>query len=352
MRSLLFVSSICCTLLFISCKVETPVPGDFILSTTAKNNAVVNGGELTLSLKAKRSIAVDSINYSLEGENLGTATQMGEFVINPKSKKLGHKTLQASIYTPKGMITVKQQIILLHRVAPKIYGYKIVNRYPHRTDSYTQGLEFVGDKLFESAGSYGKSKLRAVDYKTGEVLKEYLLDNAYFAEGLTVHNNKIYQLTWQENLGFIYDANSFEKIGTFTYDQSKEGWGLCNDGTSLYKSDGTTKIWKLDSKTVREQSYIEPTDNVSVKTKFNELEWINGKIYANTYQKAAIAIIDPNSGAIEGVIDLRSIVKEVQDGLDKQNEVLNGIAYKKNEDRLFVTGKHWNTLFEIEVIDK
>ena len=188
------------------------------------------------------------------------------------------------------------------------------------------------------------------NYETGEITKRIDLDDKFFAEGLTLIDNKIVQLTWRENVGFTYDPETLEKTGSFTYNESKEGWGLCNDGKVIYKSDGSSRIWLLDPKTLAEKDYIEITDNKKVRKEFNELEWINGKIYANTYQYDSIAIIDPSSGAIEAVIDLRSLKKKVQGGLDEDNEVLNGIAYKADEDRLFVTGKHWNKLFEIKVI--
>jgi len=334
-----------------SCE-EAARPSDFEITTSVKKNTVKNGGEIKLSLKAKKNTTIDSVSYALEGKKLGTTTSLSNYTISPSVKTLGHKKLNATVYTPQGPIKVEGKLIVLNTKAPKIYSYEIVNRFPHQTDAYTQGLEFVGDDLYESTGQYGESKLRKVDYKTGEVLKEVTLDNAYFAEGLTVLNDKIYQLTWKENTGFIYNKDTFEKTGTFAYNKSREGWGLCNDGSNFYKSDGTTKIWKLDSKTLQEQSFIEPTDNTSVKTKFNELEYIDGKIYANTYQVASIAIIDPKNGAIDGIVDLRPIVNEVQQNLDKANDVLNGIAYKANEDRLFVTGKHWNTLFEIKIVEK
>ena len=265
---------------------------------------------------------------------------------------LGNKRLQATIYTTKGKATATTKLVLLNNTSPKVYSYTIVNRYPHQTDAYTQGLEFIGDTLYESNGKYGESNLRKLDFKTGEVLDEQVLDNTYFAEGLTLMNNKIIQLTWKKKLGFVYDLQTLEKTDSCSYNDSKEGWGLCNDGTTIYKSDGTSKIWKLDQNTYAELGYFEPTDHKGVKTKFNELEFINGRIYANTYQKPSIAIIHPETGAIEGIIDLRSLPQEVQDGLDTDNEVLNGIAYKSNEDRLFVTGKHWNTLFEIKLEEK
>lgn len=340
------------TAILVSCGEESARPSDFEITTSAKKNAVKKGETISISLKAKKNTSIDSVSYSLDGLSLGTTTTLTNYTIAPMSQKLGHKELVATVYTANGPVKVIGKLILLNDIAPKILSYEIVNRYPHQIDSYTQGLEFDGDDLYESAGEYGKSKLRKVNYSTGEVQKEVTLDNAYFAEGLTVLNDKIFQLTWKENTGFIYDKNTFEKVGTFAYNKSLQGWGLCNDGSKIYKSDGTSKIWTLNSETLQEETFIEPTDHTGVKSKFNELEFINGRIYANTYQVASIAIINPTSGAIEGIVDLRPIVNEVQEGLDKANEVLNGIAYKTNENRLFVTGKHWNTLFEIKIVEK
>lgn len=340
------------SVLIYACEDTQNLAENYTLVTSNEKNAVQNDGEISFSLKAKKNYVIDSIIYTVDGKKLPKTTSTTNFKTTVETEKLGHKNVVATIYTPEGTATATTEIIVLHTNPPKIYGYKIINRFPHQTDAYTQGLEFVGDTLYESAGKYGASKLRKVNYQTGEVYKEIKLDNSYFAEGLTVFNDKIYQLTWKANTGFIYNLTDFKKIGTFVYDKSKEGWGLCNDGTHVYKSDGSSKIWTLDATTLAEQSYIEPTNHKSVSRAFNELEFIDGKIYANTYQVASIAIIDPTTGAIEGLIDLTSLPKEVQTGLDPQNEVLNGIAYKANEGRLFVTGKHWNTLFEIELVEK
>ncbi len=339
-------------LLIFSCGDAKNLTDNYSIKTSNKKNTVVNGQEISFSLKAKKNFPIDSIIYTLDTEKLTTTTNAKDYKTTIQSTTLGRKTLIATIYTPDGTTTVKDHITVLHTKAPKIYGYKIINRYPHKTDAYTQGLEFVGDTLYESTGRYGSSSLRKVDYKTGKVLQQIDLDNAYFAEGLTIFNDKLYQLTWKENIGFIYNLSDFKKTGTFTYSKSKEGWGLCNDGKTIYKSDGSSKIWTLDPNKLTEQTYIEPTNHKSVSKAFNELEYIDGKIYANTYQVASIAIIDPTSGAIEGLIDLTSLPEEVQKGLDPRNQVLNGIAYKANENRLFVTGKDWNTLFEIEIVEK
>jgi glutamine cyclotransferase len=192
--------------------------------------------------------------------------------------------------------------------------------------------------------------LRKTNYKTGEVLKQIDLDNTYFGEGITIKNNKIYQLTWRENVGFIYNLETLEKTGSFVYSKSNEGWGLCNDGETIYKSDGTEKIWTLNKDNLTEESYIEIFTNTSRIKSVNELEWIEGKIYANIFQQNAIAIINPKNGAVEGVIDLSDLQSKV-----KQHQfldVLNGIAYKGEKNRLFVTGKNWDKLFEIEIFEK
>lgn len=336
----------------ISCGDKGSLQGNYSITTDATKNSVKNGGAISITLQAKKNKTIDSVIYAFDGKMLGSKTNTEALTTTLSSPKLGQRELTATIYTPDGNTTTSQKINILHTQAPKVYTYKIVNRYPHQTDAYTQGLEFVGDTLYESNGEYGKSNLRKLDYKTGKVLKEETLDNAYFAEGMTIIGDNIYQLTWKGNTGFIYNKNTFKTTGTFTYKNSRQGWGLANDGKVIYKSDGTSKIWTLDPSNLAEQSYIEPTDNKKVTSKLNELEWVNGKIYANNYQVDLISIINPTTGAIEGLIDLRTLKDEVQDGLDEANEVLNGIAYKENEGRLFVTGKHWNTLFEIEIVEK
>ena len=192
--------------------------------------------------------------------------------------------------------------------------------------------------------------MRKVDYASGNVLKNTDLADGYFGEGLTVLNDNIYQLTWQEDTGLIYDVKTFEPKGVFRYDLSKEGWGLCNDGTSLYKSDGTEKIWTLNTDTLTEDSSIEVFTNKGKIPSLNELEWINGKIYANIYQRNGVAIINPETGAVEGVIDftpLKELVTQ-HDGLD----VLNGIAYNPLTKTIFVTGKRWDKLFEVTISKK
>jgi len=186
------------------------------------------------------------------------------------------------------------------------------------------------------------------------VLQQVKLKDIYFGEGISILNDKIYQLTWQSGEGIIYNVNNLKKLKTFSYSDSKEGWGLCNDGKKLYKSDGTEKIWILNPETLEEESYFQPVTHTSLSTKFNELEWVEGKIYANTWQKDGIAIINPESGAIEGIIDMRGLRDQLSNSknLIGQENVLNGIAYNKTTKKLYVTGKNWDKLFEIKIKEK
>ena len=243
----------------------------------------------------------------------------------------------------------KVNFTLLNNVAPKIYNYEIINEFSRSKNSYTQGLEFYNDTLYESLGRYGQSKLVKVEFNSGKKLKEIKLPPEYFAEGITILNDKIFQLTWKEKVGFVYDVDNFNRINTFEYKNSIEGWGICNDGNKLYKSDGTDKIWILNPENQKEESYIEIYTNKNKVVGLNELEWIDGKIYANRYLFDGIAIINPKNGAIEGVINLSSLKSRVTQ--HEKLDVINGIAYNKKRNSIFVTGKMWDKLFEIRIKD-
>jgi glutaminyl-peptide cyclotransferase len=225
------------------------------------------------------------------------------------------------------------------------YGYEIVNTWPHDKEAYTQGLVFNKGRLLESTGQEGKSSLRLVEPETGKVLKKVNIPRPYFAEGITLFKGKIYQLTWQHQLGFIYDAESFEKLGEFSY--RSEGWGLTNDGGSLIMSDGTNRIRFLDPNNFQVTRTISVLDGPNPVASINELEYVHGEIYANIWHKDRVARIDPQTGRVVGWIDLTGL-RAVSDAKDDE-AVLNGIAYDENNDRLFVTGKLWPRLFEIRI---
>lgn len=227
---------------------------------------------------------------------------------------------------------------------PMHYTYSVVNTYPHDENAFTEGLVYENDSLYESTGLYGNSTLRRVNLETGEVLQLYTLPDEYFGEGITIFDDKIIQLTWREHKGFVYDRRSFDLLQEFNY--STEGWGITCDGTRLIMSDGTANLYFLDPATFEKVGQVEVHDTAPV-TQINELEYINGKIYANIWMEEKIAIINPQTGQVEGWIDLSGIQNlQNQDA----NNVLNGIAYDAKGDRLFVTGKRWPHLFEIKLI--
>jgi glutamine cyclotransferase len=226
-----------------------------------------------------------------------------------------------------------------------VYGYKIVNTYPHDRNAFTQGLVFDDSFLYEGTGIYGKSTLRKVELETGEVLKNYSMPNEFFCEGVTFWNDTLLQLTWKSRIGFVYDKDNFLLLTEFAY--PTEGWGITHDGTHLILSDGTATLYFLDPDTYEEIGRIEVRDRDVPITNLNELEYIQGAIYANVWQTNHIAIIAPETGKVVGWIDLKGLLSE-EDRYPPVS-VLNGIAYDTEQDRLFVTGKYWPKLFEIKL---
>ncbi|WP_222984353.1 glutaminyl-peptide cyclotransferase [Flagellimonas meishanensis] len=306
--------------------------------------------EIGVAIKSKADIAVDKVQYFIDGQEL----PMKNGKIKLASQTLGDKTLVAKITYGDESAEIGTKIRLHSPNAPEIYTYEIINTYPHDPKAYTQGLEFYQDILYESTGKKGASTVRKVDFETGEILQQVNLDNSVFGEGITIVDNKLYQLTWQSGIGYVYDPANLEKLRNFTYGNSREGWGLCNDGEKIFKSDGTEKIWFLDPYTLDEQGYIQTVTDKSIFNKANELEYVDGKIYANVYQRESMMIIDANSGAIEGVINFGGLKGKVKKGpeWDDTNSVLNGVAYHKDRGTFFVTGKNWDKLFEVQIRKK
>jgi len=336
---------------FSNCE-DKPIPANELFDLSIKNikKTYISNDSFTFSVVNRKSTAIDSIVYFLNSEKITSKKGISEETFSLKNQKLGHRSLIAKIYSEGHTYEVSKKITLLSTIKPEVYTYKILEEYPHDSKAYTQGLEFYNGTLYESTGQYKESSLRKTNYKTGEVINKVPLADAFFGEGLTILNNKIYQLTWREKTGFIYDLNTLEKTGSFVYGKSKEGWGLCNDGTQIYKSDGTQKIWKLNPNTLGEKDYIEIFTNTSQIKSVNELEWVEGKIYANIFLKDAVAIVNPINGAVEGVIDFTSLKNHVSE--HKEDEVLNGIAYKGEPNILYITGKNWDKLFKVEIIKK
>jgi len=229
---------------------------------------------------------------------------------------------------------------------PEIYAYEIVRTYPHDAEAFTQGLVFEDGLLYESTGFYGRSTLRKVQLETGDILQIYKLPDELFGEGMTIYDNRIIQLTWKSNLGLVYDKDSFQPLGQFSY--RTEGWGITHDGQQLIMSDGTSTLHFLNPETFQQTGRIDVRDGDSPVNGLNELEYVKGKIYANVWPTEKIAIIAPQSGRLVGWIRMAGPMIPQDDG--RALRVLNGIAYDTTNDRLFVTGKLWPNVFEIELV--
>ncbi|MFS4491514.1 glutaminyl-peptide cyclotransferase [Maribacter sp. 2308TA10-17] len=338
-------------LLFMACGGGSSEPQDLFAIQLEGNKKQFQQNEIVgIRLINKQDKTIQGVSYSIDGKEI--VLENNQVVLDIPT--LGNKTLNAEVKFDDTSVEISKSIKVLAANAPEIYTYEIIKEYPHDNKAYTQGLEFYQDTLYESTGKKGRSSLRKVNYKTGEILKQLDLDDTVFGEGMTIMNGKIYQLTWQSRIGFIYDLKDFEKIDSFQYGESKEGWGLANDGKKLFKSDGTENIWFLNPETLVEEGRTQTVTNSSIFNNTNELEYVDGKLYANVYQKSGVMIIDAVSGAIEGVVNFGGLSKKVTKGpnwVDTDN-VLNGIAYHPERKTFFVTGKDWDKLFEVKIMKK
>lgn len=308
---------------------------------------------LTLSLKDQRQY--DSVKYWLNGFELATVSS-NEVVRHQFSKeKFGKQIIKARVFDGEESDEQSISVDLLSAWTPTALDFRIVNTFPHDIKAYTQGLEFYRGNLIESTGNgvgpsgdAGISSVRIVDPRTGKPIKLVELDETIFGEGATVLNDKLYQLTYENNIAYVYDATTLETVRSIPYFQPMEGWGLTNDGTYLYMSDGTEYIYKIDAGDFSKIDFIRPATNTGVVGHINEMEWVNGRIFANIYLENVIAIIDPLTGTVEHIIDLSALKEKVTQHIDL--DVLNGIAYNPDSKTYFVTGKNWDKMFEIEIL--
>lgn len=229
---------------------------------------------------------------------------------------------------------------------PTVYRYRVVNVYPHDPDAFTQGLVYHDGIFYEGTGLKGSSSLRKVAIETGEVLQIHNLAPEYFGEGIALVGDRIWQLTWREQTAFLYDRETFQQLNTFGY--PTEGWGLTYDGTRLIMSDGSANLYFRDPETFQLLAQVQVRDDQGPVVRLNELEFIDGQVYANVWQTDRVAVIDPASGNVTAWIDLAGLLDP--EDVTQPVDVLNGIAYDAANDRLFVTGKLWPKLFEIELV--
>jgi len=304
------------------------------------------GEKPLIKVNQKNDLQFDSIQFLFNKKEISTTINLPfEIKITAKIEKVGHSDIEAYIF--KGGISTIQKfsIVFLSDIEPKTYSYEVLKVYPHDKNAYTQGLIFDNGFLYEATGLKGESSLRKVQLSTGDPIQSYTIDPKVFGEGITLFNDKIIQLSWQNNTGFVYDKKSFQLLSKFNY--PTEGWGITNDGKSLIMSDGTNKLYYLETGSYSATGYIEVYDNKGSVTELNELEYINGEIYANIYRTDKIATIDPKTGKVLAYIDLSKILPSTD--YEPDTDVLNGIAWDNSGKRLFVTGKKWPKLFEIKL---
>ena len=232
---------------------------------------------------------------------------------------------------------------VLSNIHPKSLRASVVKLFPHNQGHFTQGFEFNGNTLFEGTGQNGTSLLAKLDINTGNPIKQVNLESSYFGEGITILGNNVYQITWQQQKCFVYNKESLEKINEISY--SGEGWGLCNDAHNIIMTDGSERLYFRNPQTFEITKIVEVYDNVGPITNLNELEFIEGKIYANIWQQNYIVVIDPSTGKVIQKIDCTDVVVRAKGG----GEVLNGIAYQVSSKKLFLTGKNWAKIAEVSI---
>jgi len=328
-------------IVFISCSNENQI---YEISVSSESEIFNKESKVSLDIKLNNFlIKVEDLKFFINGKKVSKVT-------NLSIAKLGSNLIKAQFTHNNQKKILIKNIDVYNTYQPNLYSYEIIGEYPHDISLYTQGLEFKNNILYESTGLNGYSSLRKFDVYNNQLIDVRFLDDEYFGEGLTILNNKIYQLTWKNRIGFIYDLKTMNMEKSFNYGQSSEGWGLANDGNNLYKSDGTEKIWIIDPVTLKEIDNIEiVTDKKKVKN-INELEIVDEKIYANTYQfnKDVVLVINKLTGSVDGIIDFGNLRNKVKQ--HNNLDVLNGIAFNKKRNSFFITGKRWDKIFEVKII--
>jgi len=329
---------------------DTTKPGEkfFSFDDSKFKTSYKNGESVALEINNLKEKAIDSIVYFANGVKITSVKGGAKTDYKLNGAKFGYQNFKAIVYFDgdKTGQEIESRVEVVSHIEPKLLNYTVVRTYPHDTASFTEGLEFYKDTLYESTGQNGGSYVRKVDLKTGKALKQADLEQQYFGEGITIINDQLFYLTWQSNVGFIYDPATLKRISTFSYDKKIEGWGMTNDGKVIYQSDGTEKIWTMDPKTQKMRDFVNVYSTSGKIKSVNELEYVDGKIYGNIWQKDALAVIDPKTGAVEAILNLVNLRKELK---NPASEVLNGIAYNKKTKTFFVTGKNWDKMFEIRV---
>lgn len=322
---------------------------EFSLISPSTDQALTLKDSLTMTLhKRHRKTVIDSVEVFLQGNRIFsgvTGSKTFSFIL--PTKQVGRHDLRIRVFFNDSLSqTLSTRVLSLANTAPEILHYKLIKKYPHDSDAYVEGLVYQNGAFYESTGRKKDSKLREIEPATGKVIMERRLDDDYFGEGITILNGQIYQLTYTARVGFVYDLKSFEQIRKFDL-QTEEGWGLTNDGKSLIASDGSPTLYFYDPEYYNQTRQLDVADNKGLKKNINELEYVNGYIWANVWGDDHIIKIDSETGQIVATVNLQNLVpKQLPDNLDY---VLNGIAYNPDSKTFYVTGKLWPVLYEISI---
>ena len=319
-----------------------------------QKKSFILGEEIKVNIQTKlKEGSLEQIEISIDGKKIQSSKNLtNSFVYKTADFGVGKHIVKVTATKTDGVSGDNyEEILVTSDVIPVKYSYQVVAAYPHNTNHFTQGLEFHDNMLYEGTGQEGSSEIYQLELKTGKVLKNYKLENQYFGEGITILNNKIFELTYKNQIGFIYDLNTFKLLNTWNY-KSKEGWGLTNDGHSLIMSDGTENLYYINPDTFQEERKIQICNEHSIVKNINELEYIKGEIWANVWTTDNIVIIDPKSGKITGEINLSGLSGTILQSQKEPIDVLNGIAWNPVTDKIYVTGKLWPKIFEIRLIRK
>ena len=307
------------------------------------------GDTLQIKIVSKNELNIQEINIFSDNQLLKKSEKSELFFLDTKQLGGGEKQIVIFVKYKDGKEKSEtKNIIVLRKNAPELYTFEVIKTYPHDATSYTQGLEFYKNSLIEGTGNYNQSKLRKEILINGKIEKEIKLDSQFFGEGITVFDNKIYQLTYKEKKVFVYNVNTLEKLNEFDFtSETNEGWGLTHNDTSLIFSDGSAFIYFCNPATFKITKKLKVFDQLKDVAMLNELEYHNGKLFANIYGQPFIAEINPSTGEVNAYINLTNILKPEE--IKSKIDVLNGIAINNITGNLLVTGKWWPLIFEIKL---
>lgn len=323
----------------------------FTLKTADDKLEYTIGDKISFVVEQKDTLTIDSVRFFMNNQFLSGQKKLPATIQwDSKNAKTGKNIFEVRIFGNKFNERKRLSITLLSNIIPEQYTYKVIHTYHHDRSAYTQGLVYENGYMYEATGLRGASTLRKVQLTTGEVIQTYTLPKEIFGEGIAVVGDKIIQLSYQSYTGYVYDKSTFNPIMKFNYPKAVEGWGLAYNGTNLIMSDGTYNLHFLDPVSFTEMGKLEVYDNKGPVKNLNELEIIEGVLWANIYLTFKIVQIDLKTGKVLAYIDLTDILP--QRDYEKDTDVLNGIAYDAENKRIFVTGKKWPKLFEIQIVRK